>query len=80
MTKKHKYNAVSKRGFRSSLEEFCSKTLIAHKVPFEYETVKYILVPAIEYPSIEKIGKTFKYKSKNLPITYTPDFICPQGK
>lgn len=39
-----------------------------------------VLVPAIEYSSMEKVPKRgknrqYKLKHKELPVTYTPDFV-----
>jgi len=42
---------------------------------FCYECMKFELIPALEYPSIQRVGKEFKLRKAERPTTYTPDFV-----
>ena len=71
--------------FRSLLEVFCYRKLKESGIASEYETKKYVLFKGMHYGSnrYEDNGKT-GYKDKKdhkvRDITYTPDFIDPEGK
>lgn len=63
---------------RSGLEDYCNQQLLKYKIPFGYESKKFVLQEGFVYDkkSIEKVGKKFKDAwKKQQSITYTPDFI-----
>ena len=82
-------NARSKEidgiNFRSLLEAFCYRKLKDAGIKLEYETKKFVLLEGFHYNAerYEDNGKT-GYKDKKThkvrDITYTPDFVDPNGK
>ena len=71
--------------FRSLLEAFCYRKLKEANIANDYEKHKYVLLEGFHYPesSYEDNGKTGyvdKQKYKVRDITYTPDFVDPNGK
>jgi len=69
--------------FQSRLELHCYKTLRAAKIEVEYEETTYTIFPATVYPQACYEGTTkrlYNKGSKIRPITYTPDFVDPNGK
>lgn len=71
--------------FRSLLEAFCYQKLKDAGIKLEYETKKFVLLEGFHYNAerYEDNGKT-GYKDKKThkvrDITYTPDFVDPNGK
>lgn len=61
-TKVGEYNGIK---FRSQLEIKVAKYLIASNIPFEYESLKLLLLPSFKYHN-----QTFR------SVHYTPDFKC----
>jgi len=71
--------------FRSQLEAHCYRQLREAGIPADYEKHKYVLMKGFYYDnsSYEDNGKTGfldKQKYKVRDITYTPDFVDPNGK
>ena len=71
--------------FRSLLEAHCYRQLRDAGIPANYEKKKYVLMEGFHYgnESYEDNGKTGyqdKQKYKVRDITYTPDFVDPQGR
>jgi len=71
--------------FRSLLEAHCYRQLRDAGIPANYEKKKYVLMEGFYYgsKSYEDNGKTGyqdKQKYKVRDITYTPDFVDPQGR
>ena len=71
--------------FRSLLEAHCYRQLRDAGIPANYEKKKYVLLEGFHYgnESYEDNGKTGyqdKQKYKVRDITYTPDFVDPQGR
>ena len=71
--------------FRSLLEAHCYRQLRDAGIPANYEKKKYVLMEGFHYDnsSYEDNGKTGyqdKKKYKVRDITYTPDFVDPQGR
>lgn len=66
--------------FRSKLEAYTYKKLKEAKIPFEYEEQKFELFPGFK-PTKEcwehRYGTFRKRETRIQPITYTPDFTCP---
>lgn len=82
-------NARSKEidgiNFRSLLEAFCYRKLKEAGIKLEYETKKFVLLEGFHYNAerYEDNGKTgynSKKSHKVRDITYTPDFVDPNGK
>jgi hypothetical protein len=71
--------------FRSLLEAFCYRKLKEAGIKNDYEKHKFVLLEGFHYPEqrLEDNGKT-GYKDKKThkvrDITYTPDFVDPQGR
>lgn len=69
--------------FRSKLEAYTYKKLKAAGIPFEYEEQSFELYPGFK-PTVEcwehRYGSFRKRETKVRPITYTPDFTCPELK
>jgi len=68
--------------FKSKLELYCYKKLKEANIDFQYEKVKYEIVPGFTFTNDSyelfkvKGVRTFdKQRSKIRPITYTPDFV-----
>tara|TARA_Y100000356_G_scaffold114843_1_gene103590 strand:- start:159 stop:599 length:441 start_codon:yes stop_codon:yes gene_type:complete len=69
--------------FQSKLEMHCYKKLKEEKIPIEYEGTTFTIFPATVYPLACYEGTTkrlYNKGSKIRPITYTPDFVDPDGK
>lgn len=71
--------------FRSQLEAHCYRQLRDAGIQSDYEKKKYVLMEGFHYgnTSYEDNGKTGyqdKQKYKVRDITYTPDFVDPNGK
>lgn len=71
--------------FRSLLEAFCYRKLKEAGIKQDYEKHKYVLLEGFHYKSsrYEDNGKTGykdKVSHKVRDITYTPDFVDPNGK
>lgn len=71
--------------FRSLLEAHCYRQLRDAGIPANYEKKRYVLMEGFHYgnESYEDNGKTGyqdKQKYKVRDITYTPDFVDPQGR
>ena len=78
--KKSVYNG---KEFQSNLELHCYKELEKAKILVEYEETTFTIFPAMVYPlaCYERTQKKLYNKgSKIRPITYTPDFVDPNGK
>jgi len=78
--KKQTYDGIE---FQSRLELHCYKSLEAAKIPVEYEETTFTIFPATVYPQACYEGTTKKLYNKGSkirPITYTPDFVDPNGK
>lgn len=66
--------------YHSGLEVYCAEVLKDNRIKFEYER-KYTIVEGFNYPStyyksVPKNSKLVdKSNSKQLPITYKPDFV-----
>ena len=68
--------------FKSKLELHCYKKLKEVNIPFQYEKVKYEVVPGFEFTNdsyeLFKVKGVRTYglqRTKIRPITYTPDFV-----
>jgi len=69
--------------FKSNLELHCYKKLEEAKIPVKYEEETFTIFPAMVYPLACYEGtakKLYNKGSKIRPITYTPDFVDPNGK
>jgi hypothetical protein len=69
--------------FKSNLELHCYKKLEEAKIPVKYEEETFTIFPAMVYPLTCYEGtakKLYNKGSKIRPITYTPDFVDPNGK
>ena len=73
--------------FKSKLELHCYKKLKEANLKFQYETVRYELVPSFKFenPSYELFKKKgeryFGPQNNNIrAITYTPDFVGTHNK
>ena len=71
--------------FRSKLEAHCYRMLKDADIPADYEKHKYVLLEGFHYPASRhedngKTGYQDKKKHKVRDITYTPDFVDPNGK
>ena len=66
--------------YASGLEKYCAEALKANGLKFEYEP-KYVISEGFHYPSTyfksvpKKELMIDKSNSKQLPITYKPDFF-----
>ena len=92
--KKRKYRSRSKvknakqstydgKDFKSNLELHCYKQLKTSNIDVEYEGTTFTIFPATVYPQACYEGTTKKLYNKGSkirPITYTPDFVDPNGK
>jgi hypothetical protein len=87
---KGNYSNVSKKivdgiQFRSNLEIHCYRALKTAGIPADYEKHKYVLMEGFHYSNIRledngKSGYRDKQTYKVRDITYTPDFVDPNGK
>ena len=71
--------------FRSLLEAHCYRQLRDAGIKCDYEKHKFVLLEGFHYPASSfedngKTGYTDKQKYKVRDITYTPDFVDPQGR
>ena len=69
--------------FKSNLELYCYKLLKEAKISVKYEENTFIIFDAMVYPLACYEGTTKKLYNKGSkirPITYTPDFVDPNGK
>ena len=70
--------------YKSCLEKYCADQLTANNIPFEYEP-KYVIMEGFNYPSMyfKSVPKQSlmvdRTGSKQLPITYRPDFVLPHN-
>jgi hypothetical protein len=81
--KNAKKSTYDGKNFQSNLELYCYKQLKAAKVRVEYEETTFTIFPATVYPQACYEGTTKKLYNKGSkirPITYTPDFVDPNGK
>ena len=78
--KKQTYKGIT---FQSKLELYCYKTLNSFKIPVDYEKTTFTIFDALVYPQACYEGtkkKLYNKGSKIRAITYTPDFVDPEGK
>ena len=78
--KKQTYKGIT---FQSQLELHCYKGLEADKIPVEYEKTTFTIFDPLVYPQACYEGtkkKLYNKGSKVRAITYTPDFVDPDGK
>ena len=78
--KKSSYKGLN---FKSNLELHCYKKLEAAKIDVKYEEETFTIFQALVYPLACYEGtakKLYNKGSKIRPITYTPDFVDPNGK
>ena len=78
--KKQIYDGIE---FQSKLELYCYKTLEKEKILVEYEETTFTIFEGVVYPQACYEGtakKLYNKGSKIRPITYTPDFVDPNGK
>ena len=81
--KNAKKSTYDGKHFQSNLELYCYKQLEEAKIPVEYEQHTFTIFPATVYPQACYEGtskKLYNKGSKIRPITYTPDFVDPDGK
>jgi len=88
-TKRGLINAKKKKvdgiQFRSLLEAFCYQKLKDAGIKSDYEKHKYVLLEGFHYESSSyedngKTGYVDKSSHKVRDITYTPDFVDPNGR
>ena len=78
--KKQLYNGIT---FQSQLELHCYKKLETDKITVEYEKTTFTIFDPLIYPQACYEGtkkKLYNKGSKIRAITYTPDFVDPNGK
>jgi hypothetical protein len=78
--KKSKYKGIE---FQSKLELYCYKELEKAKIDIRYEEDTFTIFDGLVYPQAcyeGTIKKLYNKGSKIRPITYTPDFVDPNGK
>tara|TARA_Y100000361_G_scaffold87832_1_gene78112 strand:+ start:545 stop:991 length:447 start_codon:yes stop_codon:yes gene_type:complete len=81
--KNAKKSVYDGKEFKSNLELYCYKQLEQSKILVEYEENTFTIFPAMVYPLACYEGtqkKLYNKGSKIRPITYTPDFVDPNGK
>ena len=81
--KNAKKSTYDGKNFQSNLELYCYKQLEEAEIPVEYEEHTFTIFPATVYPQACYEGtskKLYNKGSKIRPITYTPDFVDPNGK
>ena len=79
-SKKATYNGIE---FQSLLEKRMYQLLHEEEIPVEYEEHSFIVFDALVYPQACYEGtpkKLYNKGSKVRSITYTPDFVDPNGK
>jgi len=75
--RKSKYNAAKALGKDSNLEVLCDKMLTEAGIVFEYNTRHYMLSEGFKFCSYDGHKDGMKQKCIGRPITYSPDFLCP---
>ena len=78
--KKQLYKGIT---FQSQLELHCYKELKIAKISAEYEKTTFTIFDPLVYPQACYEGtkkKLYNKGSKIRAITYTPDFVDPNGK
>ena len=81
--KNAKKSTYDGKNFQSNLELYCYKQLKEAKIFVEYEETTFTIFDALVYPQACYEGtskKLYNKGSKIRPITYTPDFVDPNGK
>jgi hypothetical protein len=81
--KNAKKSTYDGKDFKSNLELYCYKKLEEAEILAEYEEHTFTIFPATVYPQACYEGtakKLYNKGSKIRPITYTPDFVDPDGK
>tara|TARA_A100001201_G_scaffold3197_2_gene7457 strand:+ start:2671 stop:3117 length:447 start_codon:yes stop_codon:yes gene_type:complete len=81
--KNAKKSVYDGKQFKSNLELYCYKQLEQSEILVEYEENTFTIFPAMVYPLACYEGtqkKLYNKGSKIRPITYTPDFVDPNGK
>ena len=81
--KNAKKSSYDGKNFQSNLELYCYKQLEEAEILVDYEEHTFTIFPATVYPQACYEGTTKKLYNKGSkirPITYTPDFVDPNGK
>ena len=81
--KNAKQSVYDGKEFKSNLELYCYNQLEEAEILVEYEENTFTIFPAMVYPLACYEGtqkKLYNKGSKIRPITYTPDFVDPNGK
>ena len=81
--KNAKKSTYDGKEFKSNLELHCYKQLKEAKILVKYEEITFTIFDALVYPQACYEGTTKKLYNKGSkirPITYTPDFVDPNGK
>ena len=81
--KNAKKSTYDGKEFKSNLELYCYKKLEECEILVEYEENTFTIFDALVYPQACYEGTTKKLYNKGSkirPITYTPDFVDPNGK
>tara|TARA_R100000808_G_C2137589_1_gene145677 strand:+ start:792 stop:1238 length:447 start_codon:yes stop_codon:yes gene_type:complete len=81
--KNAKKSSYDGKNFQSNLELYCYKQLEEAEILIDYEEHTFTIFPATVYPQACYEGTTKKLYNKGSkirPITYTPDFVDPNGK
>ena len=81
--KNAKKSTYDGKEFKSNLELHCYKQLKEAKILVKYEEITFTIFDAMVYPQACYEGtakKLYNKGSKIRPITYTPDFVAPNGK
>ena len=81
--KNAKKSSYDGKNFQSNLELYCYKQLELAEILVDYEEHTFTIFPATVYPQACYEGTTKKLYNKGSkirPITYTPDFVDPNGK
>lgn len=80
--KKNKYGNKTSKTYKSQLEKYCAEQLTLEKIPFEYESVKFELLPSFKYNGVSYEKRTvnkkkvFDLQNPGIRKTeYTPDFV-----
>ena len=77
---KNRYKGIT---FQSKLELACYKELELNDIPVDYEKHTFTIFDGVVYPQACYEGtskRLYNKGSKIRPITYTPDFVDPNGK
>ena len=81
--KNAKKSVYDGKNFQSNLELYCYKGLKKAEVDVDYEEHTFTIFEPLEYPQACYEGtakKLYNKGSKIRAITYTPDFVDPNGK